>query len=232
MLIALTATVLAWWRVHPPTFDRLAAPWLRSLWRRWTDYRGHHWRAALEDVGLTRDRRRTGEILCPRVLRVRAVTPSIDVLTVRLVRGQDLKTWTDRAKALAEALMAQRVAVSRRRPSVLTVVVERSLPFEDVIPAPDIPASADLVDLSRLDVGDTEYGSPFYLKLLGKHFLCSGASGAGKGSLIWAPLRAIGPTIRDGLVRVYGIDLRGAPSSNAVRRCSRATPSPHPTPWI
>ena len=36
--------VLVWWRAHPPTFDRWAAPWLRSAWRRWTDYRGPHWR--------------------------------------------------------------------------------------------------------------------------------------------------------------------------------------------
>jgi S-DNA-T family DNA segregation ATPase FtsK/SpoIIIE len=208
-LAALALPVLVWWRTHPPSFDRWAGPWIRSLWRRWTDYRGPNWRAALEDVGLTRDRRRTGEILCPRVIRVRAVTPSIDVLTVRLVRGQELKTWTDRTDTLAEALMAHRVAVSKRRPSVLTVVVERELPFEHVIPAPDIPATSELVDLARLDVGDNEYGGPFHLGLLGKHVLVAGASGAGKGSLIWSPLRAIGPLIRDGLVRVHGIDLKG-----------------------
>jgi DNA segregation ATPase FtsK/SpoIIIE, S-DNA-T family len=131
------------------------------------------------------------------------------VLTIRLVRGQDLKTWTDRAEPLAEALLAHRVAISRRRPSVLTLVVERELPFDQVIPAPDIPASSELVDLTRLDVGDNEYGGPFHLNLLGKHFLCSGASGAGKGSLIWAPLRVIGPMIRDRLVHVHGIDLKG-----------------------
>jgi len=36
-----------------------------------------------------------------------------------------------------------------------------------------------------------------------------GASGAGKGSLLWNPLRAMGPMIRDGLVRVWMIDLKG-----------------------
>jgi S-DNA-T family DNA segregation ATPase FtsK/SpoIIIE len=205
----LVLTVVIWWRVHPPSYDRFAAPRLRSLWRRWTDYRGNHWRDALDDVGLTKARRRTGEVLCPRVLRAQAVTPSIDVLTVRLVRGQDLKAWTDRSEALAEALMAHRVAISKRRPSVLTVVVERELPFAEVIPTPQIPASASAVDLRRLDVGDNEYGGPFHLDLLGKHLLVAGASGAGKGSLLWGPLRAMGPAIRDGLVRVHGIDLKG-----------------------
>lgn len=203
------ALVALWWRVHPVSFDRWAAPWLRSMQRRWGDYRGGNWLAALEDVGLTRDRRRTGETLCPRVIRVRAVTPSIDVLTVRMVRGQDLKTWTDRSEALADALFAHRVAITRRRPSVLTVVVERELPFHEVIPAPVIPTSAESVDLARLDVGDTEFGGPFHVNLLGRHLLVAGASGAGKGSLIWAPLRAMGPAIRDGLVRVHGIDLKG-----------------------
>ena len=58
--------------------------------------------------------------LCPRVLRVRSVTPSIDTLAVRMVRGQDLQSWTDHTPALADALHAERVAVSRRRPGVLT----------------------------------------------------------------------------------------------------------------
>ena len=43
----------------------------------------------------------------------------------------------------------------------------------------------------------------------GKHVFIAGASGAGKGSLLWAPLRAIGPMIRAGLVRVSMIDLKG-----------------------
>ena len=49
--------------------------------------------------------------LCPRVLRVRSVTPSIDTLAVRMVRGQDLQTWTDHTPALADALHAR----TRRR---------------------------------------------------------------------------------------------------------------------
>src|SRR5215210_6810488 len=40
VLTGLAGVVAGWWRVHPPTFDRWAAPWLRSMWRRWTDYRG------------------------------------------------------------------------------------------------------------------------------------------------------------------------------------------------
>ena len=46
VLGGLAAAVLIWWRAHPATFDRFAAPRLRSSWRRWTAYRGSRWRAA------------------------------------------------------------------------------------------------------------------------------------------------------------------------------------------
>ncbi|MGD9531823.1 MAG: FtsK/SpoIIIE domain-containing protein, partial [Pseudonocardia sp.] len=39
--------------------------------------------------------------------------------------------------------------------------------------------------------------------------LVAGATGRGKGSLIFAPLRALGPAIPAGLVRVWMIDLKG-----------------------
>jgi hypothetical protein len=38
----------------------------------------------------------------------------------------------------------------------------------------------------------------------------------GKGSLIWAPLRAMGPLIGDGLVRVSMIDLKGGITADVL----------------
>ncbi|WP_214368218.1 FtsK/SpoIIIE domain-containing protein [Pseudonocardia sp. H11422] len=201
--------LLAWSRVHPATFDRLAAPTLRAQRRRWTAYAGHRWAATLADCDLVRENRRTGRVAVPRVLRVRSATPSIDTLYVRMVRGQDLRTWTERADALAEALIAHRVAITRLKPAVLAIVVERELPFDHVIPAPEIPSACEEVDLGALDVGDNEHGQPFTVAALGKHVLVAGASGAGKGSLLWSPLRAMGPLIRDRHVRVSVIDLKG-----------------------
>src|SRR5215218_1053980 len=43
ILVGLILTVIVWGRVHPRSFDRFAAPRLRTTWRRWTAYRGRRW---------------------------------------------------------------------------------------------------------------------------------------------------------------------------------------------
>lgn len=205
----LAVAVLAWWRGHPATFDRHVGPHVRATWRRWTTYRGRRWASLLSDCGLTREHRHNGETLVPRVMRVRSSTPTIDTLLVRMVRGQDLTHWQEHAPVLAEALIAHRVAVSRARPGVVALVVERELPFDCVIPAPDIPASPDEVDLSALEIGDNEHGEAFVISVVRGHRVVIGNTGSGKGSVMWGTLRACGPCIRDGVVRVHMIDLKG-----------------------
>ena len=65
------------------------------------------------------------------------------------------------------------------------------------------------MDLRRVFSGRTEYGHDWSVPLVGGHTLVAGATGAGKGSVMWCPLVAIAPAIRDGLVRVSGIDPKG-----------------------
>ncbi|ODU02490.1 MAG: cell division protein FtsK [Pseudonocardia sp. SCN 72-86] len=202
-------SVAVWGRLHPASFDHTAGPRLRACWRRWTRYRGRRWSGVLSDCGLARENHHTGRLVVPRLVRVRSSSRSIDTLYVRLARGQDLRTWEQRTEALADALLAHRVAVTRLRPGLLALVVEHTMPFTHTIPAPPIPTDSTEIDLHALDVGDNEHGRPFHLSVLGTHILVAGATGAGKGSLLWAPLRALGPAIRDGLVRVRVIDLKG-----------------------
>lgn len=57
--------------------------------------------------------------------------------------------------------------------------------------------------------GRTEYGTDWHQSIAGGHTLYAGATGAGKGSFCWAPIVSIAPAIRDGLVRVSGIDPKG-----------------------
>ena len=167
--------------------------------------------------------------MVPRVLRVRSATRSIDTLYVRMARGQDLHTWTDKADALAAALFAHRVAITKVRPAVLAVVVEREMPFGHVVPAPDIPGDPREVDLSALDVGDNEHGNPFLLGLLGKHVLIAGASGAGQGIAAVDP--AAGDRADDPRRPGPGVDDRPQGRRRdrpRPGRCSPATPPPWP----
>lgn len=79
-------------------------------------------------------------------------------------------------------------------------------PLRELVPAGDVPAS---VDLSKIRVGIHEDGSPFYVRLLGNHYLIAGATGAGKGSIQWAVVRGLATDIRSGRVRVISIDPKG-----------------------
>ncbi|MBC3194154.1 cell division protein FtsK [Pseudonocardia sp. C8] len=209
LLGGLALAVVVWHRAHPASFDRFAGPWLRASWRRWTVYRGRRWARLMADCGLSREHRHTGETLVPRVLRVRSCSPSIDTVYVRLVRGQDVTFWQEKASVLWEALIAHRVAITRHRPGVVAVVIEWELPFTRTIPAPDIPDHVDDVDLGAVEIGDNERGEPFTAPVIGGHRLVAGASGSGKGSLLWSTLRGIGPCLRDGVVRVWMVDLKG-----------------------
>ena len=61
-------------------------------------------------------------------------------------------------------------------------------------------------DLRALEVGRREDGLPWTVCLHGTHVLAAGATGAGKGSLLWDLVRALFPLMQDGLVRVHAAD--------------------------
>jgi S-DNA-T family DNA segregation ATPase FtsK/SpoIIIE len=62
------------------------------------------------------------------------------------------------------------------------------------------------VDLSAVVIGRQEDGAPWRLRLSGTHVLIAGATGAGKGSVIWSTVRALLPLMLAGLVEVWAID--------------------------
>ncbi|WP_156754994.1 FtsK/SpoIIIE domain-containing protein [Actinokineospora pegani] len=195
-----------WYRGHPDTWDRFAAPVWRAWRRRWWTYVGWRWRDAVEDCGLTTTNARTGQVRRPRVIRVRSWSPSTDVITVRMVPGQALSTWEQRLPELTESLRAVRLGVSKVKPRVIALVVQRSEPFTDLIPAPAMAAIVGDVDVSAVYLGETEHGQDLTVDLLGQHVFIAGATGAGKNSLVASMLRVIAPLVRDGLVRLWIAD--------------------------
>ncbi|PKB32448.1 FtsK/SpoIIIE domain-containing protein [Pseudonocardia alni] len=234
LLVTLTAVAAALgvWRVASlPSFDRGAGRHLRSWWQRWLVYapRMPRW---LRSVGLTvpdragatviqvnplrrtatapRERPRRDQL--PRILSVRS-GPSWDEVKVRLVPGQTPEDFDTAARALAVARGVNRCQVRELAPNVVSIDYQRRNLLDVVVTAPDLDAmaglSGDAIDLDRVLSGATEYGTPWRQSVRGSHTLIGGATGAGKGSLMWAPLLSIAPAIRDGLVRVNGIDPKG-----------------------
>ncbi|MDQ3402244.1 MAG: FtsK/SpoIIIE domain-containing protein [Actinomycetota bacterium] len=195
-----------WYRGHPDSFDRFAAPVMRAWRRRWVTYVGWRWRNAMEDCDLFSVHRRTGESRIPRVLRVRSYSPTVDTLWVKLAPGHSIGTWQAKLPELADALKAERVGIEKIRPRVIGLVVQRARPFPEVIDAPDMPGDSASVDLGDLYVGETEYGTDFRVSAIGDHLFVAGATGAGKNSIEFAMLRGLAPMIRDGLVRLWIAD--------------------------
>jgi S-DNA-T family DNA segregation ATPase FtsK/SpoIIIE len=253
--LALTASalggVLAGWRlVDLRSFDTWAGRWLRAWWLRWTIYSPKlpDWLhacglgikhdaptvvLALTPLGRALGRsRRPAPAQLPRVLGVRSGA-SWDLVRVRLIPGQKPEDFDDAARALAAARGVARCQVRELSPNVVSIDFQRRNLLADPVSCPKlatltgIPGKA--VDLRRVWAGRTEYGQDWHIPLVGGHTLTAGATGAGKGSVMWCPLVCIAPVIRDGLVRVSG-STRRAWSWPTGGGSSTATPSPAPTP--
>ncbi|MBB5067392.1 S-DNA-T family DNA segregation ATPase FtsK/SpoIIIE [Saccharopolyspora gloriosae] len=208
-LACLGAAGLSWYRGHPDSFDQHAAPALRSFRRRWLRYVAGRWRNLMIDCEFSRENRRTGHVEVPRLVRVRSASPSIDTLYVKPLRGQSLKKFTDATEELAMALKADGLGIVKVKPQLIAITVVRGNPFSELIAPASIPEDSADVDLSAIFMGEDEYGNDWFEPLKGGHLLGVGATGSGKRSLLWNPLLAMGPAIRDGLVLPEMCDLKG-----------------------
>jgi S-DNA-T family DNA segregation ATPase FtsK/SpoIIIE len=138
---------------------------------------------------------------------------SWDLVRVRLVPGQKPEDFDEAARALASARGVARCQVRELSPNVISIDFQRRNLLTDPVRCPDlttltgVPGGA--VDLRRVWAGRTEYGQDWHVPLAGGHTLTAGATGAGKNSVMWCPLVSIAPALRDGLVRVSGIDPKG-----------------------
>lgn len=173
---------------------------------------------------------RKRRLLAPRLARSQSGRFS-DVLTIRLPDGITSERFAEHAPAIAEAMRAREARVvghtprrwiprrirermpaefapGPRRPGTVRLRLSFGDPLVHTITAPT-PLNEAAVDLAAVNVGRRDDGSPWLLRLLGTHVLLAGATGSGKGSLFWSILAALGPRIRQGTVRVVGIDPKG-----------------------
>ncbi len=204
-LLATVIVTLAVWRIRWPESFTTRVVWrARGIWRgRWT-YR-YCWQPAMVTTGLAVVV--DGREYLPKVRTVRS-TGVVDLVRVRMLPGQTIEDWTDAGPRLAQTFAAEECRVrsvpDNRRELVLWLLVHD--PLTDPVPAFD---TTERVDLEALPVAMREDGLTYRLRLLGSHVLVVGATGSGKGSVLWSLVHGLAPAIRDELTEVWALDPKG-----------------------
>jgi S-DNA-T family DNA segregation ATPase FtsK/SpoIIIE len=200
--VTLTGTVacalIAWRWCRPASFSRLISTPARGRWRRWHYQR--HWTAVMTIGRLAVLYR--GRLLVPVLGKVSS-TRYTDRVQVGIVSGQAVADFANRTENLAHGFGAMLCRVCTSKPGGLVLEFVRRDALAAIIPA---LAISQLADLKALPVGRREDGSDWLVRLHGTHLLIAGATGAGKGSVIWSLIRAMLPLLRDGLVRILAAD--------------------------
>jgi S-DNA-T family DNA segregation ATPase FtsK/SpoIIIE len=228
--VAVAVSLVTWRRVDVVSFDQWAGHRLRAWWLRWWLYARklpnwlHACGLTIRDaaipvavtvtlVGRKKVQRAQSSAAAqvPKVLGVRSGA-SWDEVRVGLVPGQKPEDYDEAARALASARKVARCQVREIAPNVVSIDFQRRNLLADAVPCHELTdVGGESVDLGRAWAGRTEYAQDWHLPLAGSgaHLLCAGATGAGKNSVMWSPLVSVAPAIRDGLVRVSGIDPKG-----------------------
>ncbi|MGW0634134.1 FtsK/SpoIIIE domain-containing protein [Nocardia salmonicida] len=130
-------------------------------------------------------------------------------IDVQMVGGQKLSDWTNdgTTNALAQYLGVPKVLVSQTSPGFLRVELRTFDTLAASVTAPGVASTG--VDLEAVAVGVREDGRTWLLRVLYAHILLAGATGSGKGSVLWSIINGVGPAIKAGFVDVWMADPKG-----------------------
>jgi len=177
---------------------------VRQRWLSWWRYR-RTWESICTLHGVTA---RLGERILVPALRSVRIGNHVDVLMVRVVAGQSINDWQKRGDALAAAWRAERLTIRATTPGELRIIISRG----DALAQPIsflMPTRATTFNLGAVRVGITEMRTWWLLPVLGQHVLIAGATGAGKGSVLWSLIAGLAPHVATGRVRLCVIDPKG-----------------------
>ena len=194
------AAILVLRLVRPSWFRRLISDRIRHDRRQF--YYRRRWEPTMTLAGLAPEYR--SRILLPELRKVK-VCDSVDLVTVKMVTGQTPKNFADQADTLAHSFDVDLCRVRKDKPGWIVLEFVRADTLADPFGI-DAMQYPDDVELTALPVGLCEDGTLWRLRLLGAHLLAAGATGAGKGSVLWSIVRALLPAIRDGWVKVWALD--------------------------
>ncbi|MGW5141851.1 FtsK/SpoIIIE domain-containing protein [Nocardia beijingensis] len=127
-----------------------------------------------------------------------------------MLSGQTRNDWSkdDTRDALCQVLGVPEVRVVFPHPGVVRLELRV---FDTLADTATLPGSVSAVgvDLEAVPVGVTEDFDTWRVRVLYGHILLAGATGSGKGSVLWSIIAALGPAIKAGLVDVYLADPKG-----------------------
>jgi len=204
LVIYLLIGLLVWWLAHRSSFDRLVGRRVRCAWVRWWVYE-RCWRQTMILSGLGKRTRGRARESVPKIQTV-ASTPWCDRVLVQLLLGQCTEDFERAASELAHSFGAGSCRVREHGPGRVWLEFTTSDPLVETVRALRVP---ETVDLAAVAIGRREDGEPWCLPVRGTHVLIAGATGAGKGSVLWSLLGGLAPEIRDGRVAVWAIDPKG-----------------------
>ena len=199
---SVTIVVAGWAFGHRPSFLRFGWWPVLSRYRRIV-YR-QRWHAAMVTAKLAVSFDRHTVLPVLKAVRCGA---GVDVVTVRMVTGQIPDDFAKVAERLAHTFGVRQVkATPSSRPDVVQLHLFRGDPLAKTVRPLPVPA---VPEFTALPVGRREDGDGYDLRLFGTQVLVVGATGSGKGSVIWSLVRSLAAGTTSGLVQLWGLDPKG-----------------------
>ena len=199
---SIVVPVAGWWYLHRTSWLRYGWWPILARWRRFV-YR-RRWQPAMvtANLAVTYDKHTVLPIL--KRVHCRAGT---DEVVVRMVTGQIPDDFAKASERLAQTFGVRQVKATPG-PSYGTVLL--ILLRGDALHRIQAPLPVTAVpDFTALPIGVREDGGLYLLRLFGTQVLIVGATGSGKGSVIWSIVRALAGGVGTGLVQLWGLDPKG-----------------------
>lgn len=200
--------VLRWWARRPPKFDRtrldkVDRSYVRSLRREWPALMAA---CAMTTPEARRSWHHPAWRHTPWLVSAESWVAGV-IIVVRCCIGQSPKQFANSVEKMASAFHSQ-VEVQQVSPDTVKLSIERH-PERSPLRMPIRWRRVPVEDLDRVQLGLQADGSPMLWPVAGGHTIVVGATGAGKGSVLWSIVLQLADLIRAGVVQLHIIDLKG-----------------------
>ena len=185
------------------------------------------WRRLARRAGVTAydtRSRRQDEPEMPVVVRVRVTPARVERVLLRLPVGLSPDDIAARLDHIATAFRCSEARIVPHKPGFVWVEMVRKDPLARIV----TPAGAADQLLSAVPLGRHEDGTTWTARLRGTHLLIAGATGSGKGSVLWSMVYGLRDLVRQGTVEIWAVDPKGGmelgPGRNLFARFEAGSP--------